>query len=77
MVAKTGIKIAAMDHIVLHVKDMEKFALRLEVGTYDEVKATLEAAGVKVHNRPGDERCIYVADPDGHRLQLLAVGEPR
>jgi len=25
---------------------------------------------VSVTGRPGDDRCIYFRDPDGHRLQL-------
>jgi len=52
-------------------------ALRLQSGTYESVKAALEAEGVTVHNRPGDLHCIYIADPDGHRLQLLMPDEPR
>ena len=27
--------------------------------------------GVAVSGRPGQERCIYFRDPDGHRLQLM------
>jgi hypothetical protein len=26
---------------------------------------------VAVSGRPGDDRCIYFSDPDGHRLQLM------
>ena len=55
--------------------DMNHMALRLAAGEYDEVKATLEAAGVKVHGRPGDDRCIYFDDPDGHHLQVLTLAE--
>jgi catechol 2,3-dioxygenase-like lactoylglutathione lyase family enzyme len=55
--------------------EMNHMALRLAAGEYDEVKATLEAAGVRVHGRPGDDRCIYFDDPDGHHLQLLTTSE--
>jgi len=55
--------------------EMNHMALRLESGEYEEVKAALEAAGVTVHGRPGDDRCIYFEDPDGHHLQLLTLAE--
>ena len=55
--------------------EMNHMALRLAAGEYDEVKATLEAAGVKVHGRPGDDHCIYFDDPDGHHLQVLTLAE--
>lgn len=51
--------------------DMNHMALRLESGTYEEVKAHLEQNGVEVSGRPGDDHCIYFDDLDGHRLQLL------
>ena len=51
--------------------EVNHMALRLAAGHYEEVKATLEQAGVKVHSREGDPHCIYFHDPDGHRLQLL------
>ena len=51
--------------------DMNHMALRLESGTYEEVKAHIESSGQPVTGRPGDDRCIYFDDPDGHRLQLL------
>jgi len=51
--------------------DLNHMALRLEAGSYEEVKAHLERNGVQVDGRPGDDRCIYFDDPDGHRLQLL------
>jgi catechol 2,3-dioxygenase-like lactoylglutathione lyase family enzyme len=60
----------------LHARsEMNHLALRLSVGDYDTVKAVLEAAGIVVTGRPGDDRCIYFNDPDGHRLQLLTPGE--
>jgi glyoxylase I family protein len=55
--------------------EMNHMALRLESGDYEEVKAALESAGVRVHGRPGDDRCIYFDDPDGHHLQLLTPSE--
>jgi catechol 2,3-dioxygenase-like lactoylglutathione lyase family enzyme len=55
--------------------EMNHMALRLQAGGYEEVKATLEAAGVTVHGRPGDDRCIYFDDPDGHHLQVLTPAE--
>ena len=121
---KTALKVMGIDHVVLHVSDLEQskrfyidllgfrvnhesdwqsflwcgnqqvalfqmrdggdihagremnhMALRLESGEYEEVKATLEAAGVEVSGRPGDPHCIYFDDPDGHRLQLLTERE--
>ena len=51
--------------------DLNHMALRLESGTYEEVKAYIESNGATVTGRPGDDRCIYFDDPDGHRLQLL------
>ena len=55
--------------------DLNHMALRLESGTYEEVKAHLEKNGCTVTGRPGDDHCIYFNDPDGHRLQLLVPGE--
>lgn len=55
--------------------DLNHMALRLESGTYEEVKAYLERNGYPVSGRPGDDRCIYFNDPNGHRLQLLVPGE--
>jgi catechol 2,3-dioxygenase-like lactoylglutathione lyase family enzyme len=55
--------------------EMNHMALRLESGEYEDVRAMLEAAGVEVHGRPGDDRCIYFQDPDGHRLQVLTPRE--
>ena len=51
--------------------DMNHLALNVAAGTYESLKAELEANGVKVSGRPGDDRCIYFSDPDGHRLQLI------
>ena len=51
--------------------DLNHLALSVAGGTYETLKAELEAHGVAVSGRPGDDRCIYFSDPDGHRLQLM------
>ena len=51
--------------------DLNHLALNVAAGTYESLKAELEAHGIAVSGRPGDERCIYFSDPDGHRLQLI------
>jgi catechol 2,3-dioxygenase-like lactoylglutathione lyase family enzyme len=51
--------------------DLNHLALNVAAGTYETLKAELERHGVTVSGRPGDERCIYFHDPDGHRLQLM------
>jgi hypothetical protein len=45
--------------------------LTVATGDYETLKAELEKHGVAVSGRPGDDRCIYFHDPDGHRLQLM------
>jgi catechol 2,3-dioxygenase-like lactoylglutathione lyase family enzyme len=55
--------------------EVNHMALRLTSGDYERVKATLESAGIEVRGRPGDPRCIYFHDPDGHQLQLLMPKE--
>jgi catechol 2,3-dioxygenase-like lactoylglutathione lyase family enzyme len=50
--------------------ELNHLALNVATGTYDTLKAELEKHGVVVSGRPGDDRCIYFRDPDGHRLQL-------
>jgi catechol 2,3-dioxygenase-like lactoylglutathione lyase family enzyme len=52
-------------------EEMNHLALRLADGSYETVTAMLEAEGVAFFGRPGDDRCIYFDDPDGHRLQLV------
>ena len=52
-------------------EDLKHIALRLGSGSYEVVKAQLEANGHNVTGRPGDNRCIYFDDPDGHWDQLL------
>ena len=51
--------------------DMNHLALNVASGTYETLKGELEKYGVAVHGRPGEDRCIYFEDPDGHRLQLM------
>jgi catechol 2,3-dioxygenase-like lactoylglutathione lyase family enzyme len=51
--------------------DLNHLALNVASGSYESLKAELEGRGVAVGGRPGDDRCIYFRDPDGHRLQLI------
>ncbi len=51
--------------------DLNHLAINVAGGTYESLKAELEAHGIAVSGRPGDDRCIYFSDPDGHRLQLI------
>jgi catechol 2,3-dioxygenase-like lactoylglutathione lyase family enzyme len=51
--------------------DLNHLALNVASGTYETLKAELEKHGVNVTGRPGEDRCIYFRDPDGHRLQLV------
>jgi catechol 2,3-dioxygenase-like lactoylglutathione lyase family enzyme len=51
--------------------DLNHLALNVTTGTYEALKAGLEKHGVAVSGRPGEDRCIYFQDPDGHRLQLI------
>jgi hypothetical protein len=51
--------------------DLNHLALNVASGTYETLKAELENHGVTVTGRPGEDRCIYFNDPDGHRLQLM------
>ena len=51
--------------------DLNHLALNVAGGTYEALKTELEKQGVAVSGRPGEDRCIYFRDPDGHRLQLM------
>jgi catechol 2,3-dioxygenase-like lactoylglutathione lyase family enzyme len=51
--------------------DLNHLALSVATGSYESLKAELERNGVAVSGRPGQDRCIYFRDPDGHRLQLM------
>ena len=55
--------------------DVNHLALNVSGGTYDDIRGHLEAAGIEVSGRPGDERCIYFNDPDGHMLQIVVPDE--
>ena len=46
-------------------------AFNIDAGTYEEIKANLEAHGIAVFGRQGDPRGIYFDDPDGHVLQIM------
>jgi catechol 2,3-dioxygenase-like lactoylglutathione lyase family enzyme len=51
--------------------DLNHLALSVADGRYEALKAELEKHEVAVTGRPGEDRCIYFRDPDGHRLQLM------
>ena len=51
--------------------DLNHLALNVAAGTYDSLKTELEGHGIAVRGRPGDDHCLYLSDPDGHRLQLI------
>lgn len=51
--------------------DINHLALNVADGTYEDIRARLEDAGIEVSGRPGDDRCIYFRDPDGHMLQIV------
>jgi catechol 2,3-dioxygenase-like lactoylglutathione lyase family enzyme len=52
-------------------QDLNHLAFNVAAGTYETLKAESEKHGVPVSGRPGQDRCIYFRDPDGHRLQLI------
>lgn len=52
-------------------EDINHLALNVDAGTYESLTAHLEEAGLEISGRPGDDRCIYFSDPDGHRLQIV------
>ena len=51
--------------------DLNHLALNVAPGTYDTLRTELEKHGITVTGRPGEDRCIYFRDLDGHRLQLM------
>lgn len=55
-------------------RELNHLAFNVDAGTYEEIKAYLEAHGLEVTGRRGEDRCVYFRDPDGHRLQLVAPG---
>ncbi len=56
-------------------EELSHLAFTVTRGTVDEVKAALAAHGVDARGRRGDPDCIYFSDPDGHRLQIVPLGE--
>jgi catechol 2,3-dioxygenase-like lactoylglutathione lyase family enzyme len=50
---------------------LHHLAYKAASGTYETLKEERERHGVAVSGRPGQDRCIYFRDPDGHRLQLM------
>jgi catechol 2,3-dioxygenase-like lactoylglutathione lyase family enzyme len=118
---KTKIEVTGLDHVVLHVRDLERskrfyhevlglpvyreresqcfvraggqllalferkdgeihvgqgldhIALDVAAISYDDLKATLEEAGIALDAPPSNMR-PFIADPDGHRVQLLMPG---
>jgi catechol 2,3-dioxygenase-like lactoylglutathione lyase family enzyme len=67
------IEASGVDHVVLHVSDVErskKFYTEI-LRTTETLKAELEQRRIALSGRPGQDRCIYFRDPDGHRLQLI------
>lgn len=55
--------------------EVNHLALRLETGDRESIRRVLEQAGIEVRGRSGDPGCLYLSDPDGHRIQLLPPGE--
>ena len=76
-----------IDHTVLHVKDVAKSrefyvdVLGMTINHEDATHAFLWCGGGQMvalfqvgegtDIKPGDDRCIYFDDPDGHRLQIM------
>ena len=58
-------------------RELNHLAFRIDAGTYEEIKARLEAHGLEVTGRRDNDRCIYFRDPDGHRLQLVVPDQRR
>jgi catechol 2,3-dioxygenase-like lactoylglutathione lyase family enzyme len=120
--ATTKIQVTGLDHVVLHVKDLERSKrfyvdllgleiyrdretqcfvkagdqivalferkdgeihpgqgldhIALDIGeiSFDDLRSTLAAAGVEIAGPLGGEMRPFIADPDGHRVQLLRPG---
>ncbi|MEX0806658.1 MAG: VOC family protein [Candidatus Binatia bacterium] len=53
--------------------EVNHLALRLAAGDLAQARKTLDDAGIKFSGRAGDPDCVYLHDPDGHQLQLLAA----
>lgn len=63
----------ANDGLPSQRREMDHIAFSVD-GTYEEILGTLDQHGIVVQTRTGDPRCIYIDDPDGHRIQILASG---
>ena len=55
-------------------RELDHLAFNVNSG-YDDTLARLRQRGIEVETRAGDPRCIYINDPDGHRIQILARGD--
>jgi catechol 2,3-dioxygenase-like lactoylglutathione lyase family enzyme len=55
-------------------QELNHLAFLMEPTSYEDTKARLEADGLSVEAGDGDPDCIYINDPDGHRLQVLYKG---
>ena len=55
-------------------QELNHLAFLMEPTSYEDTKARLEADGLTVEARDGDPDCIYINDPDCHRLQVLYKG---
>lgn len=55
-------------------QELNHMAFLMEPTSYEDAKNRLEEEGLTVTARDGDPDCIYINDPDGHRLQVLYRG---
>ncbi len=53
-------------------QEVNHFALTLNDVSEADVRQILAEENIPVHSRLGDPSCIYIKDPDGHNIQLLA-----
>jgi catechol 2,3-dioxygenase-like lactoylglutathione lyase family enzyme len=53
-------------------REMNHMAINVAADDIDEVCAALDAAGVE-HSEPTHRHTVFVADPDGHRLEILPL----
>ena len=62
--------------------EFDHIALRVDSGSIEEIKERVQAAGFECLPRgeglgwdPTPDTGVYIADPDGHRIQLLSPDE--
>ena len=55
---------------ILGGSEINHLSFTTEEGTYESVKAELEANGVKVSSPLDDPEGLYFEDPEGHKLRL-------